>query len=129
MIGDHIVNFQVWGIYDTKGQAPNNFGPFANLAAIVPEDVNLRDDRGNWDPNTDESQRIRLWSHRLRNLNLLISARAARVDQNLRAIQDLNGLGPQERATIRLERSPERGFAHVSSMIGAVETANLYRGD
>ena len=129
MIGDHVVNLQIWGLYDTKGQAPNNFGPFANLASIIPDDLDLRDDRGNWTPDTDESNRVKFWAHRLRSLNLMVSARAARVDPNLRMVQDLNGLGAQERATIRLERSPERGLAHVSSMVGAVDTANLYRGD
>ena len=130
VIADYIVNFQLWGQYDTKGQAANAIGqPAINLISLVPDDPSMKDDRGNWAPQVDESQRMEMWSHRIRALNILISARAARVDPNLKRQFNFANFGPQERVTIDLLRSPSRGQAHVNSMIGAVDTANLYRGD
>ena len=97
--------------------------------ALVPDDPNMKDDRGNWAPNVNESERMKMWSHRIRGFNILLSARAARVDPNLKAQINFDGLGPQEHATIDLLRSPSKGKAFVNSMIGAVDTTNLYRGD
>ena len=130
VIADYIVNFQLWGQYDTKGQPANAVGqPAVNLIALVPDDPNMKDDRGNWAPNVNESERMEMWSHRIRGFNILLSARAARVDPNLKAQINFDGLGAQEHATINLLRAPSKGKAIVNSMIGAVDTTNLYRGD
>jgi len=42
---------------------------------------------------------------------------------------NLAGMGSQERSSILIERSPETGRAYVSTLLGSVDTPNLYRGD
>lgn len=130
VIADYIVDFQVWGHFDTRGQSSNNIGEKV-LARVptLPEDKEIRDDRGNWDPNQPETQRFEFWAHRLRGFNILLAARAARVDPKLTVNFNREGMGAQERKTILLERSPETGRAYVSTLVGAIENPNYYRGD
>lgn len=130
IIADYIVDFQVWGQFDTRGQSSNNIGERALVSEPdIPKDHNLKDDRGNWDEGKSESERFAFWSHRLRGLNIMLAARAARVDPKLNINLNLAGMGSQERSTILIERSPETGRAYVSTLLGSVDTPNLYRGD
>ena len=130
VIADYIVDFQVWGHFDTRGQSSNNIGEkvFARIPNL-PNDQEIRDDRGNWDHNQPETQRFEFWAHRLRGFNIMLAARAARVDPNLTINLNRDGMGSQERKTILLNRSPENGLAYVNTLLGAVETPNFYRGD
>ena len=130
VIADYIVDFQVWGHFDTRGQSSNNIGERA-LANVpnIPADLISKDDRGNWDVEQPETQRFEFWAHRLRGLNVMLAARAARVDPKLTLNLNLAGMGSQERSSILIERSPETGRAYVSTLLGSVDTPNLYRGD
>jgi hypothetical protein len=130
MLADHVVDFQVWGDFDTRGK--DHRAPVVNAEALlpmIPQDPKMKDDRGNWDPTTPESHMFIEWSHRLRGLNLLLSTRGARVDPALTFVQNLAESGPQERVSYKIESAKESGLAHVSTLIGSVETPNLYRGD
>ena len=130
VIADYMVDFQVWGHFDTRGQSANNIGERALVnVPNIPKDHNLMDDRGNWDEGKAESGRFAFWSHRLRGLNIMLAARAARVDPKLTVNLNLAGMGSQERSTILIERSPETGRAYVNTLLGSVDTPNLYRGD
>ncbi len=130
VIADYIVDFQVWGQFDTRGQSSNNVGERV-IAKVptLPADQEIRDDRGNWDPTQTESRRFEFWAHRLRGLNIMLAARAARVDPKLTLELNREGMGPQERMTVLIDRSPETGRAYVSTLLGSVETPNFYRGD
>lgn len=130
VIADYIVDFQVWGHFDTRGQSSNNIGERALVSAPnIPADLISKDDRGNWDVEQPETQRFEFWAHRLRGLNVMLAARAARVDPRLTLNLNLAGMGSQERSSILIERSPETGRAYVSTLLGSVDTPNLYRGD
>ena len=130
IIADYVVDFQVWGHYDTRGQNANAVGQLSSLLAPqLPDDADPNDDRGNWAPAQAEDQRLELWTHRLRGLNIMLAARAARVDPNLTIDVFRAGMGSQERSTLRLKQSPGTGRAYVSTMVGVIDTQNLYRGE
>lgn len=130
IIADYIVDFQLWGQYDTRGQSSNNIGERAiGLPPQVPDDISSKDDRGNWDINRSEDQKLSMWSHRLRGVNLVLAARAARVDPKLTLDLNLEGMGTQERSSIQVVRSPETGRAYVQTLMSSIDTPNLYRGD
>lgn len=130
IIADYIVDFQVWGQYDTRGQSSINIGERSiGLAPQVPDDEDIKDDRGNWDKSQNEESRLDKWAHRLRGLNIVLAARAARVDPKLTLDLNTEEMGPQERSSLLLERSPETGRAYVSTLMSLIDTPNLYRGD
>lgn len=125
-----VVNFQVWGDYDTRRQAPlvETQRNTELIAPYIPEDETLKDDRGNWGPDRNESQLMQNWNHRLRALNLLILTRASRIDYQFPKVNERPGLGLQERTWFEINTPTGSGFTRVSALIGSVETPNLYRG-
>ena len=130
-LAEYVVNFQVWGDYDTRGG--NAGGPVVSgvgLAPQVPLDPLLRDDRGNWAGQLQEGAVMNRWPHRLRGVNALISVRESRLDPALPApINAANDLPAQEVRAVLVSTPKGEGYARVSSVVGGVETPNLYRGD
>ena len=126
-----VVNFQVWGDYDTRSQVPSveaqknrEFTP-----PFVPQDETIKDDRGNWGPQRPENRLLEEWGHRLRGLNLLLLTRGSRINYEFPQIDRQPGLGIQERTWFELNTDRGQGFASVSALIGSVDTPNLYRGN
>jgi hypothetical protein len=126
-----VVNFQVWGDYDTRNQIPSVEAQRnrEQTPPYIPQDQTLKDDRGNWGAQRDEGLLFKEWSHRLRGLNLLISTRGSRINYEFPQIDRQPGLGLQERTWFELNTDRGRGFTSVSALIGSVETPNLYRGN
>ena len=96
---------------------------------LVPTDPTMRDDRGNWEPNLSEEHFFERWGHRLRGLNVLLSIRSSRLDPKLTISIDNELMGPQERTSFKVIQNHSQGMAHVTTLIGSVETPNFYRGD
>jgi hypothetical protein len=130
-LAEYVVNFQVWGDYDTRGG--NAGGPVVSgvgSAPLVPSDPLLRDDRGNWAGQLQEGAVMNKWPHRLRGINALMSVRESRLDPTLPAPANApNELAPQEVQAVLVVTPRGEGYARVSSVVGGVETPNLYRGD
>ena len=61
-------------------------------------------------------------------MNILLSTRAGRVDPLLKQKIFLDNEGPQERTWIEVDTGKQIGLARVSTLIGSVETPNLYQG-
>lgn len=130
-LAEYVVNFQVWGDYDTRGGDAG--GPVVSgvgRAPLVPADPRLRDDRGNWAGQLPEGDVMGRWPHRLRGLTALISVRESRLDPTLPPPADADGgRAPQEVDRALVVTPKGEGYARVSSVVGGVETPNLYRGD
>jgi hypothetical protein len=114
IIADYVIDFQLWGHYDTRGQAGNAFGQLSSLLAPqLPDDDDPKDDRGNWEPKQSESERMTLWGHRIRGLDVMLAVRTAKIDPHLTIDLQRPGMSAQERSTVRLRRSPGQGRAPV----------------
>ena len=129
ILADHAVDFQVWGDYDTRNQNANAAqGNVENILPRIPMDEIQKDDRGNWDFAQPESLFFERWGHRVRGLNVMLSTRAARIDHSIKSKILPPNSGPQERTWIEVDTGKQTGLARVNSLIGSVETPNLYNG-
>ena len=130
VLADYVVDFQIWGDYDTRGlsyeDSPNFLQP---SPPIIPQDPSLKDDRGNWDPDVEEGILLERWIHRLRGLNILILARTPRPDPQFSLAPIDLSPGVASRRWFKLSEEGKEGFARVSAQVISFPTPNLYRGD
>jgi hypothetical protein len=131
VLADYVVDFQVWGDYDTRGLDPR--APSVNVNAIaplVPSDPQVNDDQGNWViGGLTEAEVMNRWPHRLRGLSFLLAVRTPRVDPSFTVPPALANPTPQERVSFRVQTTERDGLTRVSTLTGVVDNANLYRGD
>lgn len=133
VIADYVVDFQVWGTYDTRG--------IGELIPVIPADSNLLDDCGNWSggcapASTDEADHMNAQLHRLRAFNILLSVRTPREDASFRLeplLAEAGAIGASQtladRVGFSLGGDPAMtGYARVSTMLSEVETPNMNRG-
>ncbi len=121
IIAEHVVNLQVWGMYDQ------------GLVGVpdIPADPNPRDDVGNW-PAASESARMNQSPHRLRSMKLLLAVRTPREDKTLEAAPDravaANLRVAADRTWFDVVPGEGTGLARVATLVSEVETPNLNRG-
>jgi prepilin-type N-terminal cleavage/methylation domain-containing protein len=120
-IAEYVVNFQVWGMYDTRAVG----APMAN----VPADPNPADTVGNWPGAQPESVTMRANPQRIRSLNLLLAVRTPREDPEYTVAVDL---ATQPANRVAADRTwfdvPNVGapaLARVATLSTEVETPNM----
>lgn len=119
ILAEQVVNFQLWGDYDSQ---------LGGIPTII-ADPNPLDDRGNLDINKTEDDTLLRNSRRLRAIKILVSIRQDREDPNFKLkVDNPRMFSAQERNWFALDNVNENGFARVSTMIGYVDTSNLYHG-
>jgi prepilin-type N-terminal cleavage/methylation domain-containing protein len=119
ILAEQVVNFQIWGDYDSM---------LGGLPTIQADEDPL-DDRGNIDKNQSEDITLSRNSRRLRALKFLVSIRQDREDPNYKLKTDNpRQISYQERTWFALDGITENGYAKVNSLVGEVETSNIYHG-
>ena len=117
-LASHVVNLQLWGLYDTHQ---------LNQIPFIPPDPDLSDDLGNW-PAAIEEQVLEARPQRVRGLELMIAVRSAREDPELTVPVDLEGVrGPQALSWFALNDRSQDGFARVRTVIARTATPNLFQ--
>ncbi len=120
-VAEHVVDFQVWGQYDTRPAG----GPLPQMAA----DTNPADTRGNWPAADPEGAIMAANPHRLRALNLLLAVRTPREDPEYRLAIDLAVAPadrlPADRTWFDLTNLGDPAYARVATLGTEVETPNM----
>ena len=125
-LADYIVDFQVWGTYDTRPEG----APVGTPPAIAVDD-NPIDDIGNW--RIEEEQLImNRRPDRIRSLNVILAMRTEREDPGFRVAPDRDD-APSERVLadrtwFELNASSGTGYARVATIQTELEAPNMYRG-
>jgi len=126
VISEYAVDFQVWGMYDTRPTFA-----LAGAQPSIPEDEEPTDDVGNIESDL-ESSVMNARPQRLRALNLMLAIRSPREDETFLVAPDIRLVPedrlPADRTWFELNERDGSGFARVVTMRADVETPNLYRG-
>lgn len=136
VIAEYVVNFQVWGTYDTRTNA--------STVPLIPADPDPTDDVGNWEGTPlagmvgagagAEDTVMNTRPDRLRGLNILLAVRTPREDPEFLLTPGMLDFGDAPNIRIAADRAwfdvvpvPGSGFARVSTLTSSVETPTMRR--
>ncbi|MBU0554332.1 prepilin-type N-terminal cleavage/methylation domain-containing protein [Myxococcota bacterium] len=125
IIGEHVVDLQLWGTYDSRALG-------SNTPAIV-ADPDPLDDIGNWAPQPNKEVDVfNAQNRRLRAVNLLLAVRSPREDRDWIVApgydDDPANRIAGDRVWFDLNSDRKDGLAHVELLVSEIHTPNLYRG-
>ena len=133
VLATNVIDFQVMGLLDLR--TPNELQLAQSGGDRNPRidpDADPRDDRGNTEGDS-EADALNERPEKIRSLKLVLAVRTAREDPQFTLAIDqatsADDRQPSERTWFELDKTPESGYARVTTLSFEVETPNLYRGN